>query len=342
MRMAFVSSPLVSVRLRLAGALLPLALSAGLPAPLSPAGAPPGERGPGTLPPGVTTVPIQLVRGGVILVPAEVNGHRGVFVLDPEAPVILLNSEYVTPTSTGGLDTNTAALAADTRAAKNGNITPVWTSDSVQMRIGTLTMSVTRQSEGAKRYIPYVAVAAPMHALSAAWGGHVLGILGLPVMAPYETVLDYAHQRLTLIPVDSVGRRRVAMPAYTPTTTVPFTFNEGTINVEARVGGVLENLEVDLGFDQNELSGTIYRDVKPQHLRLTGPWKTNPLKGWRERSVTLDHLDLGGRSYADVPFFINQDGGGEGVLGGEFFWRSVGIIGFNVHARHLVFYQASS
>ena len=66
----------------------------------------------------------------------------------------------------------------------------------------------------------------------------VLGMLGLPMMAPFETVIDYTHQRLTLIPVDTAGRRLVAVPMYTPVTTLPMTRNELGGDALVRTGRV--------------------------------------------------------------------------------------------------------
>lgn len=283
-------------------------------------------------PPGTTTVPIQLVRDGAVLVPAAVNGHHGIFLLDTGGPAILLNTDYLTVTASGAIDTNVVSRT-DTLHPPTG-VRHTWEKDSVVVQIGTLTTQVVPRTARAAIQGGPMAVGAGVHFLSVLAGQPVLGILGLPALAPYETIIDYTHHRLTLIPVDSAGKRLVAVPYYTATEAVPMFSDGGDWFVKARMGDHAVDLQLDLGNDRNELNVQMQQRVAG-HLHATDRW--NVIDGNREPGVVLDQLVLGDRSYGTVPFYISQR---QSCLGGEFFWRHVGAVGLNFHARRLLFYRS--
>jgi len=81
--------------------LIPFLLSASMPRATALALDPPNQ------PDLVTVVPFQLY-DGFILLSAEVDGHRGTFLLDTGSPRIFLNSQYLRRGHTGGIDTSAA------------------------------------------------------------------------------------------------------------------------------------------------------------------------------------------------------------------------------------------
>jgi hypothetical protein len=144
-----------------------------------------------------------------VVVSANVNRRRGVFVVDLGDPGLGLNRTYMQPTPDGGVDTITDTnRIPDNNTAKS---TPV----HVRLfKIGTV------QIDGLKFSPPYSA-----H-LDHEFNNYELftprlGQIGLSVLEPFETIVDYTHKRLVLIRLDSVGHRLVPVPAYTPKWSTP-------------------------------------------------------------------------------------------------------------------------
>ena len=65
-----------------------------------------------------------------VVIPAEVDGAHGIFILDLGSPILCLNRTFSQPNATGGIDSVTDA----NRAPESGN----WDKVHVTMRIGTL------------------------------------------------------------------------------------------------------------------------------------------------------------------------------------------------------------
>ena len=157
------------------------------------------------LPDLVTVVPFQQNGDGQINVVAEVDGRHGTFVLDTGSPLIVLNVMYWRPNPTGNPDTAAAGSGAE------GEVT------ARTLRIGTFLQQLDPHDVGAPR--PWKP--SNTNSIVMSWDalGSRFGTLGLPAMEPFETIIDYAHQRLIVIRLDSAGRRLAAVPAFTPRTT---------------------------------------------------------------------------------------------------------------------------
>jgi hypothetical protein len=237
----------VVLRATLGGALLTVtsacASVATTPATPPPAGQRPAGAGqrpvsaavPGIpdLPDVVTVVPFQLYQPdasvGWIYFQAELDGRRGTFSLDTGSPRFWLNPEYLRPSATGGIDT---VAAGD--PTQQGFVT-VHT-----MHIGTLVQHLDTTDVGPP--VPY-----PTNGNIMRFVGHELGTFGLPAMEPFETIIDYVHQRLILIRLDTAGQRLAAVPAYTPAYTMPLMpVNEHWWGVAAHTGDSVGTL-VDTG-----------------------------------------------------------------------------------------------
>lgn len=148
-----------------------------------------------------------------VIIPAWVDSVFGLFVVDLGAPRLNLNRTFLQPGPHGGVDTVTAAHQIPEHAGED--------SVHVTVRIGTL--STVPVDPLAKESGPKV----PNAFLNHMWGNFSwvfaprLGNIGLSVLEPFETIVDYTHQRLILIRLDSAGHRLVDVPAYTPKKTLP-------------------------------------------------------------------------------------------------------------------------
>lgn len=289
------------------------------------------------LTPAAITVPFRLING-MLAVSAAVDGHRGLWLLDSGGPCILVNGEYLQAAADrDGLDTVRAPFVED-HALANGTapLNIRWLSDSVAVQIGTHTLQITRGSRIPRSEM--IAIAAPMTSLYAKqWGFTPLGILGFATtLGAYETIVDYARQQLTLVPLDSAGRRLVAIPAYAPVTTIPFTRASSVENgwyVEGQLGGVRDTVHIDTGENFDKLNvATLPR--LGGHAVMTGQTVFDDQR--QEPVLTVDQVVVAGRSFATVPFSVTplrMD-----AFGTEFL-RQLGAVGFNFRARQLVLYR---
>jgi hypothetical protein len=252
----------------------------------------------------VTVVPFTVddPDNGAILLPAELGGHRGIVLLDTGTPIGgLLNRQYVKPNAAGGLDT---VLAGEPIPQNQVTL-------HVPVRIGTL------QTPN------------PVNVLVADDSGFArnhrfqssIGRIGLAALKPFDAIIDYAHQRLILIRLDSAGHRLAAVPAYTPTRTIPLIHpvSQPHWGVEGRIGGVLDTLVLDTG--------------TPMGMVITS--RTAPTVRTHIVNGYLDHLVVAGRTFdsVDVADFgqipLSFDIIGYKVL------RRYGAVGINQRTRQL-------
>jgi hypothetical protein len=156
----------------------------------------------------------------------------------------------------------------------------------------------------------------------------VLGFFGQPALAPFETIIDYTNQRLVLIRLDSVGRRRVPVPAYTPAMTIPLVIAPSGehYGVMASIGTVQQELDIDTGSPVNVLTQRV-STMLGEHV-----------VGEDTAFVTIDHLRLGTRQYDSVRFYKIDDLAKLNMLGYPFLSRH-GAVGLNYRTRELIFYK---
>ena len=164
-----------------------------------------------------------------VVIEAEIDGRRGVFIFDLGDEPVMLNRTYLQPNASGGVDTVTDA----NRTVDNTPRTDYFDRDNftqfdrahVTVRIGTLVSHFDD---------PQLTVAlkeSNLHRVNVLlghlWGdfGWVfaprLGNIGPAVIEPFEAIVDYTHKRVVLIRLDSAGHRMVDVPAYTPRWTTP-------------------------------------------------------------------------------------------------------------------------
>ena len=162
--------------------------------------------------------------------------------------------------------------------------------------------------------------------------GQHLGSLGLPALEPFETVIDYVHQRLILIRLDTAGRRVAAVPAVTPRTTIPLVPVQEWWGVVARLGERVDSLMLDTGNGVNELTATT-REALGAHLVPAGQDPMFHVPCW-----TLDHLVVADQTVTASPFDTGDAGRDFDILGPPFL-RQFGLVGFNLRTRQLILYQ---
>ena len=287
----------------------------------------------------VTVVPFTLM-DGYILVHASVDGHQGTFLLDTGSPAIFLNPEYL------------RILLPDERARQEfarrqldtvrlgEDQTPNTRVIVRTLQLGSLRLRLDPRDAGPPT--PW-----PTNAMTAAPGWlalferspypPVLGTLGLPVLEPFETIIDYARQQLILIRLDATGQRLGPVRAYVPAQRLSLlplrTRRAGTApaladtvsqwwGVAARLGGALDTLLVDTGTPYNVLLPTTAD-------RLVGHMNADTV-------LVVDTLALAHRIFTAIPFAWGTD---NDLLGYPVL-RQLGLVGFNFRARQLLLYRA--
>ena len=209
-----------------------------------------------------------------VFIMAEVDGHRGVFMLDTGSPIFSLNRTFLQPSPTGGIDTVTDANRLPDHV---GNTVDTWGQVHIKdVRIGTLDVNVVE---------PTTPASDPRHVnafLNHIWNNYVfvdtprLGNIGLSVLEPFETIVDYRRQCVVLIRLDSTGHRLAAVPEYTPKWITPLIdknsgepgFNHGIsgmqywgIAVYEQEQGDPQSIAVDTANDSNDLQRILAIDT---------------------------------------------------------------------------------
>ena len=274
----------------------------------------------------VTVVPFRFATPsspGHILLSAEVDGRRGTFLLDTGSPLIMLNSRYLQADGFGGFDTNTTGSPQAGRFPVNVHT----------LRLGTFLyhFDSTHVESPAQEKGTNALLSDDEHFYGNALGQPVLGFLGLPAWAPFELIIDYVHQQLILIRVDSAGRRLAAVPQFVPAQTVelvPITVQVDSGQVpqwygaDVMVNGVHVPMLLDTGAPQNDLT--------PETLSRLETHLVPHDSGWR-----VDRMLVGNHVYAQVQFSRYDTD----ILGYPFLSQR-GVVGFNLRAHRLIFYQA--
>lgn len=252
----------------------------------------------------VTVVPFQLRDDGMINVQAEMDGHRGTYILDTGSPEIWLDKKYFRPSATGGIDTVTGHEVAGEPAL--GYVT-VHT-----LRIGTFVQQLAHTIVGS----PNPRNPTGNAIIQDYYPGYGIGTVGLPAMEPFETIIDYVHQRLVLIRLDKKGRRLAAVPAYTPAgavSLVPASIWDMGYHwwgIVGRSDGVVDTVAIDCGSPVGE---------PPEHPA-------------QRAAEALKLAIASGQDATAIPLLRHQ-------LLGYTFLRPLAVVGFNLRTRKLILYK---
>ena len=231
----------------------------------------------------------------------EVNGRRGVFLLDLGCPWVNVEPGFLT--------FGPSSLVMSASLAR------------IQLRIGTVLDSFADPHlEMAEHLPPHAANARVRHFLDPEYyaDGRAVGNIGLAALEPFETIIDYTHQRVLLIRLDAAGHRLVDVPAYTPAWSAPLIdVGNQWWGLQASLNGVPKVWVFDTGFGVNI--------INPSETSVTTKW------------VDTDSLVFAGRRvHAKLRVF--SSGFGVNVLGYPFL-RQLGVVGFNHRTHQFLLYR---
>jgi hypothetical protein len=174
----------------------------------------------------------------------------------------------------------------------------------------------------------------------------ILGLFGLNAMEPFETIIDYPHQLMLLIRLDSLGHRMATIPSYTPRVQVPLVAvaSPGTPDqqywwgVMGNLGGTdsatPDTLQLDTGDPDNSLVRRTYARLTAHSAHLT-PTTARPDDPSATR-VMLDRMTVGGTTLTMLPFSLYT--ADCDILGYGYLSR-LGVVGFNLRTRQFLLYR---
>jgi hypothetical protein len=127
-----------------------------------------------------------------------------------------------------------------------GDTPAIWDKVHVRLRIGTLRVDDFDDPPIHTPSHPHVNATLNHYFGNYSWVfAPRLGNIGLCVLEQFETIIDYTHQRLILIRVDTAGHRLAAVPAYTPRWSAPLI----DVPIDAGYYGVQQFWGVAVGTD---------------------------------------------------------------------------------------------
>lgn len=273
----------------------------------------------------VTVVPFvhnQESQGtGFVMVEGEVDGHRGVLILDTGAPFFELNSAFVQRSPAGGIDTVRGGSPTATVGTQlsNGVSATVHT-----FRVGTITIPIDSIGVGATSPMP-------SNTQIVAAGFPILGNMGLNAMEPFETIVDYVHQRVVFIRLDKTGRRLLDVPAYAPMGSVrlrPYSLGPewGIFTHSSHPKNDLDAMIHVLLVD----TGTSGKDVvDPDEEQMADQLKQAIAAGHSPTDIDLERGKQ--KSVFDSQMFP--------VILGSPFLTHLGVVGWNLRTHQLILYH---
>jgi predicted aspartyl protease len=203
-------------------------------------------------------------------------------------------------------------------------------------------LPITQFSWGTRSDHPAVALATSLAAIRAAIGPQLLGLIGAGLLRHYEVVLDYAHRRLILYPLDSSSSAR----PFTRRDSVAFTLQKGWPIVTAFIDSVPVQLLLDTGAQDNSLDADFAQNLRVG-TRPTGAKRETLLApGGRvaARRALLPVLQVGTRERRNIPLLLAppvhyQSGRAlpyQGVLGAAFLSQEP-LVSFHFGRRQFYF-----
>jgi predicted aspartyl protease len=271
-------------------------------------------------------LPFKLVGGLIVVQQLTLNGQRGDFLLDTGCTYDLVVEQAAFPKSQLQVSAKRGLSAA-------GNI-PLY------------ELPITQFSWGTRHDHPAVALATSLAAIRAVLGPQLLGLIGAGMLLHYEVVLDYAHRRLILYPLDSPSSAR----PFTRRDSVAFRLEKGWPIAIAFIDSVPVQLLLDTGAQDNSLDADFAQNLRVG-TRPTGSKRETLLApGGRvaARRAILPVLQVGTREWRNIPLVLAppvhyQSGRAlpyQGVLG-EAFLRQEPLVSFHFGRRQLYFLTPS-
>jgi hypothetical protein len=242
------------------------------------------------MPPVVTTPFVQSSR--LIFVRGRVGATSGVFLLDTGAGLLVLNTGVIRPSrvvATTGIRESTGMVVA----------APVF-------QVDTLVWGGVKMFDANASGMNLEAVGFA-RAVGLAPTDTLLGIIGLPQLAPFLTVLDFERKEVRIHRLDANGRPLSRPAKSAPSAVLPLHIIPAASPQAAYARIVVKNdtipLLLDTGADINVFSAPASRRLG-SHLLPEGGFSTSGGLGGRAvqtRLVRLNRFTLGPATYDTLP-----------------------------------------
>lgn len=191
-------------------------------------------------------IPFRL-NGGLMMIEAELEGKRGIFILDSGAPDLVLNQKYV----------DESVHKADNSGGIGGNV------ERVSVKI------VSDFRWAGQEWQNYRVDCISLQHLEASRNETILGLIGYQMFAKFELHLNYSEQYLTLYFLDKKGdKSNPALKMPEPKAKVGFQVNNNVILLKAQVGEKKLLFGLDTGSEVNILDIRLNQKVL-QHFSIS-------------------------------------------------------------------------
>lgn len=173
-------------------------------------------------------IPIEIIRG-MIYLEAEMNGTKGLFILDTGAPTLIVNQDQAKGQQADAMSINAGIQVVETKVKS--------------FKLGGIR----------KRNID--ALALDLSHLEKASGRQILGLVGYNVFERFALSLDFDQQKLFLSP----SSQKIEPSLHQPTTSLPFTLHEHLPIVKVQIGGKTLKFGIDTGAATNLLDARLLK-----------------------------------------------------------------------------------
>ena len=261
----------------------------------------------------VRTVPMELL-ANLMFVTATVDGKTGLFILDTGNPVLILNTNNVTPG----------------RVIDSALVT-----DGVGHTVPAYVYSVSRFDWGGESLRDAGALGMDLRGVEQQLQGvlngrPLFGLMGLAQLAHMIPVFDYSTKTIALYPVGAAnGTSKTTLPPGGDQ--VPMAVTPGG----AYVTGVVDStsyFKLDSGDDRMGIDGSLLPSLGTR-VHRTGKGSAVIGVGGaavKREEVTLDRITIGKTTYENVEMRVQQyapnnmdaGGGSKGTLGASFFLKN--------------------
>lgn len=174
-------------------------------------------------------IPIEIIRG-MIYLEAELNGTRGLFILDTGAPTLILNQSQATGPEAGAMGLNANIQVVETMVRS--------------FKLGTLQQNNIE------------ALALDLSHLERASGKKILGLIGYDVFENSALLLDFDQKKLFLTP----SSQKIEPSLHPPLASLFFTLHDHLPIVKVRIGGKVLQFGIDTGAARNLLDEKFLHD----------------------------------------------------------------------------------
>ena len=225
-------------------------------------------------------IPFKL-EGGMIMLPAMINGITNTFILDTGASNLLLNKKVsIDSADTKGADINGSLRLQETLVK--------------DFQVGNLNL---KDVEGYKLDLSQIEEIKEVK---------IGGMIGQDLIKNHELILDYKRQRLMFLdPAKSLQPTDLK-----PTSFIPFKMQKHFIVVTAKVGGKRLRFGVDTGAEVNLLSEKTFKKMNVENLVDVDSVQVAGVKNAARNScqVKIANTVLKSKNYKDMSYVVmNMD-----------------------------------